>query len=131
MSRLMRAGEWKPWTPRLLAKEWDLAPSTVRREAAEAAAYHRATDINPNLAGIDSVVALQFALEGAMEDTELYRGDRMGLKARDQVIVAAKALSDVTGATAPQKIAVAVAEVTPQRAAEIMAGYFGKVTPDP
>lgn len=125
----MRAGEWRPWTPRILAAEWGLRVSTVRREAAQAAAYHRATNINPDLAGVDSVAAIQFALEGAMADADQYQGDRIGLKARDQIIVAAKVLSDLTGATAPQRVEVAVSDATPQRAAEIMARHFGKVTP--
>ena len=127
---LMEAGQFRRGrTYKLLADEWGLSRSTVGHDTAEASRRVRQHIMDPDGIAVDVGVVLSDALFDAVEDAKTYRGGREGLKARDQIIAAAKVLADVSGATAPQKLDVQTSEATPERARQLMSEAFGKVTP--
>ncbi len=127
---LMEAGQWRRGrTYKLLAQEWGLSKSTVGDCSAEASRRVRKNIMDPDGIAVDVGVVLSEALFDAVEDAKTYRGEREGLKARDQVLAAAKILSDVSGASAPLKHEVQTTEATPERARQLMEKAFGKVTP--
>ena len=110
-------------TGKLLAKEWSLPQSTVRNLTAEASRIVSREINDPDAVSVDVGLALRATLERSVEDDD-----------RRHVIAAAKVWSDISGASAAKRIDLDLGdreEATPQRAADIMKGLFGKVTPDP
>jgi hypothetical protein len=127
---MMEAGTWRRGrTYKLLAEEWGLSKSTVGDCSAEASRRVRKHIMDPDGIAVDVGVVLSDALFDAVEDAKTYRGERGGLKARDQILAAAKILSDVSGASAPQRHEVQTTEATPEKARQLMEKHFGKVTP--
>ena len=129
---LMEAGQFRRGrTGKMLAKEWGLSVSAVGNITCEASRIVKRAILDPETVSVDVSLALRHELEAAQDDASSLRGTREGLKARDQVIAAAKVWSDITGATAPQKLDIEHKETqaTPEDAARIMRAKFGKVTP--
>ena len=127
---LMYSGVWRRGgTAKLLAKEWNLSPEAVRRFSAEASRVVKRHIMDPDSAAVDVTLAIREALEGALEDSESLRLSKEGLKARDQVIAACKAYSDIVGVTAPIRVEVDTKKATPEAARELMRKMCGNVTP--
>lgn len=131
ISGLMFSGVWRRGrTVRLLAKEWGLADNSVRKLSAEASRRVHKEICNPDDARVDVTLALTEALEGALEDAQDMRGTKEGIAARNQVIAAAKAYSDIYGCSAPIKIEVDAKAATPEAARMLMKAKAGDVTPE-
>ena len=126
---LMYSGVWRRGrTGTLLSKEWGIGFSAVRKLAAEASRRVRKDISNPDDAAVDVMLALTEALEDAQDDAKELRHTKEGLKARDQIIAAAKAYSDIMGST-PHIVDADNKKATPEAARELMKKKAGDVTP--
>ena len=127
---LMYSGVWRRGrTHRMLANEWNLSNDRVRQLASEASRNVRKHISDPDSAAVDVMLALKEVLEDALEDAASESMTKESLKARDQVIAAAKAYSDIMGCSAPFKVEVESKKATPEAARMLMKQKAGDVTP--
>ena len=111
-----------------LMEKWNLCRQALDLDCAEAQRVIRRELEDPDYVAVNVGEALMKGLFDAIEDADAMRGTKEGLTARTQVERFARTFSDIMGNTAPLQLAIQEA-ITPERAREIVAERFGKVTP--